>query len=126
MVSTLRRKAAAATMVATIALLMPASGEAQTAMRKAGRGLAAMTCSFLEVPGNMVAGARRTEDVGGVALGFAQGLGMIVVRTLVGVYEYLTCPIPAPANFEPILEPEFPWEHFETNPTNLSTGPRRA
>lgn len=100
-------------MVACVAfallVLVPREGVAQTAMRKAGRGLAAMTCSFLEVPGNMIIEGEK-QGSGGVALGFAKGLGMIVPRVLVGVYEFVTCPIPAPADFRSILKPEFPWD----------------
>jgi len=113
--------------VAAFALLVlaPEDGAAQTAMRKAGRGLAGMTCSFLEVPGNMVVEGRNT-GAGGAALGFAKGCGMIVPRVLVGVYEFVTCPVPAPAGFRPILDPEFPWGYFETGPPRASGSSRRA
>jgi putative exosortase-associated protein (TIGR04073 family) len=102
---------AAATAALTFALVHPVA--AQSAARKAGRGLAAMTTGFLEVPGNMV---RETDHHGaaeGVPLGFARGLGMIVVRELVGVYELVSSPIPAPRNFEPIIRPEYPWDYFD-------------
>ena len=65
------------------------------------------------------------KGAAGAALGFAKGLGMIVPRVLVGVYEFVTCPIPAPADFRPILEPEFPWSHFETGPSR-ARGPTEA
>jgi hypothetical protein len=48
-----------------------------------------------------------------VPLGFVFGLGKIVVRTLVGVYEFVSAPFEAPAGFEPIIEPEFPWSYFD-------------
>jgi len=104
--------------VAALALLVlaPEDAVAQTAMRKAGRGLAAMTCSFLEVPGNMIVEGQR-KGAGGAALGFAKGCGMIVPRVLVGVYEFVTCPIPAPAGFRSILDPEFPWDYFGSGPS---------
>jgi putative exosortase-associated protein (TIGR04073 family) len=79
-----------------------------------------MTCAFLEVPGNMVVEGE-AQGPGGVALGFAEGLGMIVVRTLVGAYEFLTCPVPAPKNFRPIITPEFPWDYFDSAPASSST-----
>jgi hypothetical protein len=37
---------------------------------------------------------------------------MLVVRELVGVNELVTAPLPAPEDFRPILEPEFPWDYF--------------
>jgi len=86
---------------------------AQTAVRKVGRGLAGMTTSFLEVPGNIVQETHQRGPAEGIPLGFAKGLGMIVPRTLVGVYEFLSAPFPAPAGYRPILEPEFPWGYFE-------------
>jgi putative exosortase-associated protein (TIGR04073 family) len=98
---------------------------AQTALRKAGRGLAGMTTSFLEVPGNMVAETRAQGAGVGIPLGFAKGLGMIVVRTLVGVYEFVSAPIPAPAGYRPILEPEFPWDYFEEGSTRPARRPAR-
>lgn len=96
-----------------VALMGLARAEAQTAARKCGRGLAAMTTSFLEVPGNMVKVTGERGPAWGVTLGFVQGLGMLVVRPLVGVYEFVTCPLPAPPGFAPIIEPEFPWGYFD-------------
>ena len=81
-----------------------------------------MTTGFLEVPGNMYRDGQ-AEGPGGVALGFAKGLGLLVPRTLVGVYEFVTAPIPAPAGFRPILTPEFPWGYFEG--TDSRPRPRR-
>jgi putative exosortase-associated protein (TIGR04073 family) len=99
-------------LVLLVMLMLTPPTHAQTAMRKAGRGLAGMTTSVLEVPGNMVA-ETRTQGAGvGIPLGFVKGLGMIVVRTLVGVYEFVTAPLPAPSNYRPILRPEFPWDYF--------------
>jgi putative exosortase-associated protein (TIGR04073 family) len=107
-----RRVAMCATLIGI--LLAPSLSQAveYTAARKAGRGLAAMTTSFLEVPGNMVAETRERGAAAGVPLGFVFGLGKIVVRTLVGVYEFVSSPFEAPAGFEPIIEPEFPWSYL--------------
>jgi putative exosortase-associated protein (TIGR04073 family) len=105
-----------------VILLAPSFAAADTPVRKLGRGLAAMTTGFLELPGNMVRESRRRGAAEGLPFGFAMGLGMIVVRELVGVYEFLSAPFPAPANYRPILEPEFPWGYFEEG----SAGERRA
>ena len=105
-----RRFAGAALAVAL--LVLPVSAEANSAARKVGRGLAGMTCGFLEVPGNIVKLNRERGPAWGFTLGFVQGLGMIVVRELVGVYEFVTAPLEVPAGFEPIIQPEFPWDYF--------------
>jgi putative exosortase-associated protein (TIGR04073 family) len=97
----------------SLLLLLPAAAHGQSAARKCGRGLAAMTTSFLEVPGNMVKVTRERGAAWGMSLGFVQGLGMLVVRPLVGVYEFVTCPFPAPAGYVPIIKPEFPWGYFD-------------
>ena len=105
------------TMVAVLVgiLATPTLSQAfeHTAARKAGRGLAAMTTSFLEVPGNMVVESREHGQAMGMPLGFVLGLGKIVVRVLVGVYEFVSAPFEVPPGFEPIIEPEYPWSYFE-------------
>lgn len=108
--SVTRRLAAAA--FAACLLALPVDAAANSAARKAGRGLAAMTCGFLEVPGNIVKLHRERGPAWGFTLGFVQGLGMIVVRELVGVYEFVTAPLEVPDGFQPIIEPEFPWDYF--------------
>lgn len=102
-------------------VLGAAPANAQTALRKLGRGLAGMTTSFLEFPGNIVAETRDQGPAVGIPLGFAKGLGMIVARTLVGVYEFVTAPIPAPSDYRPLLRPEFPWGYFEEGSSSRST-----
>jgi len=116
-----RRLAGAALAVALLAL--PVSAEANSAARKAGRGLAGMTCGFLEVPGNIVKLNRERGPAWGFTLGFVQGLGMIVVRELVGVYEFVTAPLEVPAGFEPIIQPEFPWDYFAEPARGRSSKP---
>ena len=101
--------------------LLPSTCLAQTAPRKFLRGLAGMTAGFLELPGNMVAETRTKGPAEGIPLGFAKGLGMIVVRELVGVYEFLSAPFPAPAGYRPIIEPEFPWDYFDESSSRPST-----
>src|SRR5213596_515020 len=99
-----------------LVLLAAPPASAETAGRKFFRGLAGMTTAFLEVPGNMVAETRTRGAAEGLPFGFAKGLGMIVVRELVGVYEFLSAPFPAPSGYRPILQPEFPWQYFEHAP----------
>lgn len=84
-----------------------------TAARKAGRGTAGLVCSFLEIPGNMFELSNEQGAATGLTLGFAQGLGMLVVRTLVGSFELITAPFAVPEGYKPVLEPEFPWSYFE-------------
>ena len=41
-----------------------------------------------------------------------KGIGMVVVRTLVGVWDLVTFPIPAPDEYNSILKPDYPWGYF--------------
>jgi putative exosortase-associated protein (TIGR04073 family) len=94
-------------------VLLPVAADAQSAPRKFGRGLAGITCGFLELPGNMVETTRERGLGYGLTLGLAEGLGRIVARELVGVYEFVTAPFPVPAGYKPLLKPEYPWGYFD-------------
>jgi putative exosortase-associated protein (TIGR04073 family) len=108
-----RHIAISAVFIGMLSASAPSQAIEYTAARKAGRGLASMTTGFLEIPGNMMAESRKHGAGAGIPLGFVFGLGKLVVRELVGVYEFLSAPFEAPAGFEPIIEPEFPWDYFE-------------
>ena len=114
-----RRTHRIALALATIAV-WPLAAAADTAAGKAGRGLAAITTPFLEIPGNIVDTSERHGYLSGWTVGLAKGIGMTVVRPLVGVYELVTAPFPAPANFEPILEPEYPWSYFDSGGSSVA------
>lgn len=79
------------------------------AWEKAGRGLGNLTLGFLvEWPKTML---RETEDHGpgyGLTVGLIKGMGLGVGRTLVGVYELVTFPLPNGSDYAPILEPGSP------------------
>lgn len=96
----------------TLTLFSFPNAYAHTAAQKFGRGLAGMTCGFLEIPGNIVKETRAKGPVG-FPIGLATGLGMTVTRELVGVYEFISAPFPVPSGFRPILTPEYPWDYFE-------------
>jgi putative exosortase-associated protein (TIGR04073 family) len=50
----------------------------------------------------------------GMTVGFFQGFLTGVARTGVGVYELATFPVPVPADYQPILSPQFSLERGET------------
>ena len=96
---------------AALMLSTTSAVQADTAAQKFGRGLAGMTCGFLELPGNIVRETNRS-GIAGLPTGLARGVGMIVTRELVGVYEFVTAPFPVPAGFRPVIQPEYPWSYF--------------
>ena len=91
---------------------LPAAAWAYTPVDKLGRGVAGMVGGVVELPGNIKRETERHGPGAGIPIGFAKGLGMIVVRELAGVYEFVTAPIPAPKNYEPVLQPAYPWGYF--------------
>ena len=97
--------------VTALTLFSFPNAHAQTSAQKFGRGLAGMTCGFLEIPGNIVKETRAQGAIG-FPIGLAMGLGMTVSRELVGVYEFVSAPFPLPSGYRPILSPEYPWDYF--------------
>lgn len=74
---------------------------------KLGRGLGNTVFGFFEIlrqPALMAKTERWPIALGG---GIPKGALYAVARTVVGVYEAATFPIPAPQNYEPIMKPEF-------------------
>jgi putative exosortase-associated protein (TIGR04073 family) len=96
-----------------------------TAADKFGRGLAAMTTGFLELPGNVVQETRERGPGYGMTLGVAKGLGGIVARELVGVYEFVTSPFAVPDGYRPILRPVYPWGYFDETSHVAARGAER-
>lgn len=101
--------------VAALCLASPIPSHADTAAEKAGRGAAALLTPFLEIPGNIVATQRREGAAKAWTEGLAKGIGMSIVRPPIGFYELVSAPFPAPANYEPILLPEYPWSYFDSD-----------
>ena len=76
-----------------------------TAGDKLSRGVANTFEGILEVPRNI---SNTTEAQGlltGVTVGLGKGLGYGVLRTLIGLYEVVTFPIPIPAGYAPMIQP---------------------
>jgi putative exosortase-associated protein (TIGR04073 family) len=115
---TARAVVAAVALIATFGTLAPDAALAAprsrfTPARKFQRGITNTTLGILAIPGQMTVQTRERGAAVGLPLGFAMGLGWFVASELVGVWELLTCPFPFPADYKPILEPEFPWQYFE-------------
>lgn len=108
-----RRTTTLAICIGMAVLGLSASAAADTPSKKAARGLAAITTGFLEIPGNMVAETRESGPLYGMTLGFVKGLGGVVVRELVGVYELVSAPFEVPEDYEPLISPEYPWGYFD-------------
>ena len=109
--------------VAVGMLLWPIVSPADTPGMKAGRGLAALTTPFLEVPGNIVETSQREGPLAGWTTGLARGIGMSIVRPPIGFYELVTASVSEPRNFAPILQPEYPWSYFGSGGVDVAAPP---
>jgi putative exosortase-associated protein (TIGR04073 family) len=83
------------------------SSEVHSMMTKLGRGATNVLTGWLELPKQVVQSINETDPVTGTIVGFVRGVGWTYARTVVGVYEIVTFPFPAPKNYEPLLEPEY-------------------
>ncbi len=82
-------------------------------MRKLGRGLVNTVTGVIEIPKKVILISKNDNPVLGLTWGWVKGLAVGLLRTAVGVYETVTFPIPAPADYEPMVHPEFVFEEWE-------------
>jgi putative exosortase-associated protein (TIGR04073 family) len=82
-------------------------------LRKLGRGLANTVTGVVEIPKKIYLISKNDNPLLGFTWGWIKGTAVGLLRTAAGVYETVTFPIPAPADYEPIINPEFVFEEWE-------------
>ena len=88
----------------------PAFAEQDTGrlvMQKLFRGLANAATGWMEIPKQMSKVWSEQGPWKGSTIGFGQGIGYAVVRSVVGGYEIVTFPFPVPPDYQPVMQPEF-------------------
>ena len=80
---------------------------AQNMLRKLGRGVANVATGIVEVPKSIQEIFYSDGPVAAGTYGILDGVYKFLARTVVGAFEIATFPFPIPANYEPIIEPEF-------------------
>jgi putative exosortase-associated protein (TIGR04073 family) len=101
-----------ACIITACACSMLVSARAQTAGDKINRGFCGMTLGFLELPGTMCEESRNKGVLYGTTLGFFKGTGNMIAREFVGVYEFVSAPVPWPDHYKPVMQPPYPWDRF--------------
>ncbi len=91
-----------------------------TAMRKLQRGFLNMALSPWELAHELTYGKKTDSAVPTWVGGLGRGSIYTAGRALTGVYELVTFPIPIPRNYEPVIQPEFAWQHFEDSSETAS------
>lgn len=97
----------ASLIIASLFLIQSASFAQNNMLRKLGRGVANVVTGAIEVPKAIQETFYEEGPVAAASWGLFDGIYKFVARTVVGVYEIATFPIPLPARYEPIVEPEF-------------------
>lgn len=100
-----------------------------TRVRKLQRGFLNMALSPIELSHELAREKGKDDFVPSWFTGLGRGSFFMVGRALAGVYDLLTAPFPVPANYEPVVTPEFAWEHLpkeESKSKNLKTGSPRT
>ena len=67
----------------------------------------------MEIPKKVILISKNDNPLLGLTWGWVKGAAVGLLRTAAGVYETVTFPIPAPADYEPMVNPEFVFEEWE-------------
>ena len=76
-------------------------------MHKLGRGIVNVLTGWIEIPKNVAVEWKKTDPFSGVVIGTVKGFGWGWGRTVSGVYDIVTFPLPVPEDYNPLMEPEF-------------------
>jgi putative exosortase-associated protein (TIGR04073 family) len=119
------RRAPLALAVALACALAAGQSAADSSPRKLGRGLANMTTGVIVLPAKVIETTRDHGPFVGATWGLVKGVGWVVATETIGVFELVTCPFELPPDFKPILQPEFPWQHYQ-DPAKRATEAKPA
>ncbi len=77
---------------------------------KLARGVTNLATGWLELPKQIYEVGEEEGWLVGVLRGPIDGAGMSFARTVAGLYEVLTFPLPTPLRYQPLLQPAYVWE----------------
>ncbi len=87
---------------------------AQDPIHKASRGVVNLLTGWIELPRQVDLGRQEDNPVTGIGWGLVKGAGLCVLRSGIGLYEFLTFPIPYPREFaspyEQLEMTDYAWE----------------
>ena len=81
--------------------------EGRKAMDKLTRGLLNILTGWVEIPKRSVESTRASGLGVGVTWGLLRGAGYGFVRTVGGVYDVITFPVPVPSGYRPLMRPAY-------------------
>lgn len=74
------------------------------------RGVANFGFGWVEFPKQIHRVGRERGWLAGAFRGSVEGLGMFLARTIAGMYEIFSFPVPLPPHYQPLVRPEFVWQ----------------
>lgn len=77
---------------------------------KFARGVTNLCLGWTEIPKQIYRVSRDEGWRAGLLRGPVDGLGWFTARTIAGMYEIFTFPIPLPPRYQPLMTPEFVWQ----------------
>jgi len=81
---------------------------------KFSRGLANAVTGIVELPKQTILTGREMGALGYIVVGPLKGIGMTFYRTVIGVVEVAFCTVPQPGYYDPMLDPAYVWEGWES------------
>lgn len=100
-------------LLSTVPQIYAASIESEgTPIRKLQRGFVNIALSPIEISNQWAKVANKEAAIPTWFTAGGTGILFMVGRALTGVYEMVTFPIPVPANYKPLVYPEFPWQEL--------------
>ncbi len=124
-----RRRAIAASLVLAVALLMlagpawagtgaPNEDTGGRVATKLFRGIANAATGWMEIPKQISLVWQESGPGTGLSWGLAKGVGYAVARSVAGAYEIVTFLVPVPADYRPIMEPEYVLSDLSVSSSN--------
>ena len=107
--------------LACLTIVLPSSlsaSELQTEgsmARKAQRGFLNIVLAPFELASEMKKAGQEDSFIPNWFIGGARGICAMGGRALIGAYELVTFPLPLPAEYEPVIYPEFPWQLLDSD-----------
>ncbi len=80
------------------------------------RGIVNAATGWMEIPKQMIQTSQTSGAAKGWTWGFAKGIGFAVARSVMGAYEIITFPIPAPEGYRAVMHPEYVLSDLPENP----------
>lgn len=86
------------------------------------RGVTNFATAIVEVPKQTILTAENHGEIGYV-VGPIKGVGMALYRAFIGVTETVFFMVPQPGYYDPMMDPEFVWQGWESGKKAASTDP---